>query len=145
MQAEKGAATVEFALFAMFLILLVSGIVDLGRGMYTAIALDDAVQEGAIYAAFTQDVAGAPVAADDIKARVIAATSAPQLTVSEITVTCVDQARAKQAGSRVTVEVSHSVDLVTPFVSDWFGGTLDLERQAVVDRFFAACPDGSTP
>lgn len=144
MRAEKGAATVEFAMFAMFLILLVSGIVDLGRGLYTAIALDDAVQEGAIYAAFTDEVAGAPVTGADIEARVIASTSSPALTADDITVTCVDQARSKQSGSRVTVEVSHTVDLITPFISDWFGGTLTLEREAVVDRFFAACPDGTT-
>lgn len=142
---ERGAATVEFAMFAMFLILLVSGIVDLGRGMYTAIALDDAVQEGAVYAAFTKDVAGSPVTADDIKARVIASTSSPQLQLTDVTVTCVDQPRAKQSASRVTVEVTHTVDLITPFVSDWFGGSLTLDRNAVVDRFFETCPTGSTP
>lgn len=145
MRAEKGAATVEFAIVAMFLVLLVSGIVDLGRGLYTAIALDEAVQEGAMFAAFTEDVAGSPVTGDDIKARVIASTSSPQLTVANVTVTCVDQVRSKQSGSRVTVQVSHTVDLITPFISDWFGGTLTLEREAVVDRFFEVCPGGTTP
>lgn len=144
MVAEKGAATVEFALFAMFLILLVCGIVDLGRGLYTAIALEEAVQEGAIYAAFTDDVAGTPVTGDDIRNRVVASTSSPQLTIGDVSVTCVDQARTKQSGSRVTVEVSHTVDLITPFISDWFGETLTLERGAVVDRFFSDCPDGTT-
>ena len=144
MRAEKGAATVEFAMFAMFLILLVCGIVDLGRGLYTAIALDEAVQEGAIFAAFTDEVAGAPVSGDDIEARVVASTSSPQLAVGDITVTCVEQTRSMQSGSRVTVHVSHTVDLITPFVSDWFGGSLTLERKAVVDRFFETCPDGTT-
>ena len=145
MAAERGAAAVEFAMFAMFLVLIVSGIVDLGRGLYTAIALNDAVQEGVIYAAFTDDVAGTPVTADDIKARVVASTSSPQLSVDDVTVTCVDQARSKQAGSRITVEVVHTLDLITPFISNWFGGTIELEREAVADRFFADCPDGSTP
>ena len=144
MRAEKGAATVEFALFAMFLVLLVSGIVDLGRGLYTAIALDDAVQEGAIFAAFTEEIAGAPVTGADIEARVVSSTSSPQLTTDDVTVACAAQTRSKQSGSRVTVQVSHTLDLITPFISDWFGGTLTLQRQAVVDRFFAACPDGTT-
>ncbi|MFP5333553.1 MAG: TadE family protein [Acidimicrobiia bacterium] len=144
MQAEKGAATVEFAMFAMFLILLVAGIVDLGRGLYTAIALDEAVQEGAMFAAFTEDLAGTPVTGADIETRVITSTSSPQLTADDVAVTCVSQARSKQSASRVTVQVSHTVDLITPFISDWFGGTLTLEREAVVDRFFAACPDGTT-
>lgn len=144
MRAERGAATVEFALFSMFLVLIVSGIVDLGRGMYTAIALNDAVQEGAMFAAFTDDVAGTDLTAADIEARVVASTSSPQLSVDDVTVSCVPQVRAKQSGSRVTVELDHSVDLITPFISDWFGGSMTLHREAVVDRFFSACPAGST-
>ena len=144
MRAERGAATVEFALFAMFLVLIISGIVDVGRGFYTAIALNDAVQEGAMYAAFTDDVAGSAVSADDIKSRVIGSTSSPQLAVGDVTVSCSPQTRAKQSGSRVTVGLSHELDLITPFVSDWFGGSLTLQREAVVDRFFSDCPDGST-
>jgi Flp pilus assembly protein TadG len=143
-RAERGAATVEFALFAMFLVLIVSGIVDLGRGLYTAIALNDAVQEGAMYAAFTDDVAGTAVTAENIKTRVVASTSSPQLTPDDVTVTCVPQVRAKQSGSRVTVELVHTVDLITPFISDWFGGSMTLHREAVVDRFFSDCPAGST-
>lgn len=144
MQADKGAATVEFAMFAMFLILLVAGIVDLGRGLYTAIALDEAVQEGAMFAAFTEDLAGTPVTGADIEARVIASTSSPQLTTDDVTVSCVSQTRSKQSASRVTVQVSHTVDLITPFISDWFGGSLTLQRTAVVDRFFEVCPTGTT-
>lgn len=132
-------------MFAMFLILIVSGIVDLGRGMYTAIALNDAVQEGAIYAAFTGEIGGSAVTADDIKARVVASTSSPQLATEDVTVTCAAQARAQQSGSRVTVSLTHTVDLVTPFVSDWFGGSLHLSREATADRFYATCPDGTAP
>ena len=128
----------------MFLVLIVSGIVDLGRGFYTSIALDDAVQEGVLYAAFTDDVGGTDIAASDIKARVVASTSSPQLSVDDVTVTCVDQPRSKQSGGRVTVEVSHTLDLMTPFISDWFGGTMTLHRDGVADRFFSACPEGST-
>ena len=144
MATERGAATVEFAMFAMFLVLILSGIVDLGRGIYTAIALDDAVQEGAIFAAFTDDVAGVAVTADNIKARVVASTSSPQLDFDAVTVTCGAQPRAKQDGSRVTVSVTHDVNLVTPFISNWFGGVLNLSREATAERFYADCPGGST-
>ncbi len=146
MRPEQGAATVEFTLIAMFLILIVAGIVDLGRGLYTAIALNDAVQEGAIYAAFAHDVAGAPVTADDIRTRVVGSTSSPELTIGVVTVVCEDQPRAQQSGSRVTIGVTHTVDLITPFVSDWFGGSIVLTREAVADRFYQTCPVGtSTP
>lgn len=143
MQDERGAATVELALFAMFLIMIVSGIVDLGRGMYTAIALNDAVQEGAMYAAFTDDVAGSPVSTADIALRVTSATDSLVLGSGDVTVTCVEQPRARQPSSRVTVEVAHNLDLITPFVSDWFGGTHTLIRSATSERFFGACPAGA--
>lgn len=145
MQGERGAATVELALFAMFLILLISGIVDLGRGLYTAIALNDAVQEGAMYAAFTEEVAGSPVSESDIIARVTSATDSPVLLAGDVTITCIEQPRSRQPSSRVTVEVSHTLDLITPFISDWFGGTHTLVRSATSERFFETCPTGSGP
>lgn len=142
MQGERGAATVELALFAMFLVMIVSGIVDLGRGLYTAIALNDAVQEGAMYAAFTEEVAGSPVSTTDIVARVTSSTDSPVLEAGDVAVTCVEKPRDRQPSSRVTVEVSHTVDLITPFISDWFGGEHTLVRRATSERFFGSCPAG---
>jgi Flp pilus assembly protein TadG len=139
-RAEKGAATVEFAMFAMFLVLIIGGIVDIGRGLYMAIAINDAAQEGAMFAAFTDNVAGQPLTVDDITARVIASTSSPELTAGDVDVVCAEQPRARRSGSQVTVEVSHTIDLITPFISDWFGGTLTIERSATADRFFDGCP-----
>jgi Flp pilus assembly protein TadG len=144
-QTERGAAAVEFALFSMFLILILCGIVDLGRGIYTAIALDDAVQEGVMFALYTDEVADNPVTAQDIRLRVSSSTDTPALNPADVTVTCVEQLRSRQSASRVTVGISHSVDLVTPFVSDWFGGEITITRTATGDRFFSACPEGSTP
>ena len=143
MRDERGAATVELALFAMFLVMIVSGIVDLGRGMYTAIALNDAVQEGAMYAAFTEDVAGTAVSTTDIVARVVSSTDSPALEAGDVTVSCVPKPRDRQPSSRITVEVAHTVDLITPFISDWFGGAHTLVRSATSERFFGTCPTGS--
>ena len=145
MQDDRGAATVELALFAMFLILIISGIVDLGRGLFTAIALNDAVQEGVMFAAFTEDVAGNPVSTADIVLRVTSATDSPTLDAADVTVTCVEDPRARQPSSRVTVEIAHTIDLITPFISDWFGGAHTLVRSATAERFFATCPTGSGP
>lgn len=46
---ERGQSLVEFALSIFFLLLLVSGIVDLGRAFYTYMDLREAAQEGAAY------------------------------------------------------------------------------------------------
>lgn len=46
---EKGQSLIEFAVGATVLILLLAGVVDLGRAFFTYIALRDAAQEGAVY------------------------------------------------------------------------------------------------
>jgi len=46
---EKGQSLVEFAVSVVILLLLLSGIVDLGRLFFQYIAMRDAAQEGATY------------------------------------------------------------------------------------------------
>jgi Flp pilus assembly protein TadG len=46
---EKGQSLVEFAFSIVVLLLLVAGVVDLGRALYTYMGLRDAAQEGALY------------------------------------------------------------------------------------------------
>ena len=50
-QSEKGQSLVELALVLTLLLLLLTGIIDLGSMFYTYTALQDTTQEGAIYAA----------------------------------------------------------------------------------------------
>jgi Flp pilus assembly protein TadG len=62
---ESGAAAVELAIILPVLVVLLLGIGDVGWSMWQRIALQDAVQDGALYAAFNPtDVAG-------IKTRVV--------------------------------------------------------------------------
>ena len=46
---EKGQSLVEFAFTLFVLLLLVVGIADLGRALYTYLSLRDGAQEGALY------------------------------------------------------------------------------------------------
>ena len=46
---QNGQALVEFAMGLFFLLLLISGIVDLGRAIFTYMDLREAAQEGAAY------------------------------------------------------------------------------------------------
>jgi TadE-like protein len=48
--SERGAAMLEMALTLSFLLLIVFGITDFGRAMYTKIILANAAREGARYA-----------------------------------------------------------------------------------------------
>jgi hypothetical protein len=56
---EKGQSLVEFAFSLVILLILISGIVDLGRAFFTYMALHDAAQEGAIYGSLNpEDTSG---------------------------------------------------------------------------------------
>jgi Flp pilus assembly protein TadG len=48
-KAEKGQSLVEFSLGLVFLLIIVSGLIDLGRLYFTHVALEDAAGEGALY------------------------------------------------------------------------------------------------
>jgi len=122
-------------MLAMFLISLVAGIVDLGRGIFTAVAIDDAAAEGAQYAAFTESVMTAQIAD-----RVAVSVSEPTIDPAAVSVSCVAVSRSGQQASRVTVTATHQVDLITPFIEDMFGESIVLTRTAVAERFFPDCP-----
>lgn len=47
---EKGQSLVEFAVGMVILVILLAGIVDGGRALFTYMALREAAQEGALYA-----------------------------------------------------------------------------------------------
>lgn len=48
-QQEKGQSLVELALGVVVLLILLSGIVDLGRAIFTKFAMQDAAEEGIVY------------------------------------------------------------------------------------------------
>ena len=48
---EQGQSLIELAMSLVLLLILIAGLVDLGRAFFTYIALRDAAQEGASYAA----------------------------------------------------------------------------------------------
>ncbi len=56
---ERGQSLVELALGLLVLLILVMGIIDLGRVLFYYVTLRDAAQEGAVYGAINpQDCAG---------------------------------------------------------------------------------------
>ncbi len=56
---EKGQSLVEFAISVVVLLILLVGIVDLGRALFAYMTLRDAAQEGALYGSlYPTDAAG---------------------------------------------------------------------------------------
>lgn len=128
---DRGAAAVEMAFMTMLLVLLVCGVVDLGRAIYSYIGIQDAAQEGARYAAYNPGDAGV------IKARAADSTDYPVLDpVNDIQVAC---GPPGAAGDTIVVTVSAELDYITPVIGGLLGGTIDLSHSYTVD---VLTPDG---
>jgi hypothetical protein len=127
---------VEMALLSILLFLLVAGIVDIGRVLFANIGLQEAAQEGAIYGSFNPD----PV---EIEKRVLSAVEYPPID-EPIAITCTENIAPQT--DEISVRVTHTVDLITPIVGQWFGGAITLER-TVTGRVFKVPPAfaGCTP
>jgi Flp pilus assembly protein TadG len=78
---EHGAAAVELALILPILVVLLLGIGDLGWSLWQRIALQDAVQDGAMYAAFN------PTDTVGIRAKVVEAAQA-EIPSGAVVVSC---------------------------------------------------------
>lgn len=117
---EQGVAAVELALLLPFLVTIVFGIAELGQALNTHKAVQEAVGEGVLYAAYN------PADASGARDRVVDAVSWPALTLAEVTVTC-------PTAETVTVTVVHQHDLFTPIVGDLLGGQITMSVDATDD------------
>ncbi len=130
-EREKAQSLVELALSLMFLLLLVAGVVDLGRAFFTYIALRDAAQEGAAYASIARTSQTAPMACAAIENRVRGTSNTPvNLQSSDISVTitldgvpCASATNANACfGKAVVVTVSYAnFPVTTPFLGTVLG------------------------
>ncbi len=119
---ERGAALVETAFLLPFLIILVLGMVDLGRAIVAHVEIRDAAQEGAMFASFDPDDH------TDTRARVVGATDSPAIVPGNVAVTC-NLGAGPGGEDFVTVTVTHDVTLITPIVGQWFGGTITVRGE----------------
>lgn len=112
---EQGQSLVEMAIALVILLLLVGGIVDLGRAFFTFMALRDAVQEGALYGSVN------PTLTTEIKNHVLNSSDMiPDLVGSDdITVTVIGTACTGN-GIRVTATYN-DFPLTMPFIGTVLG------------------------
>lgn len=99
---ERGSALVEMAILAPFLIMLVLGVIEVGRMMFIQVDLNEAAQEGALFATFQ------PEDSLEIQNRVVESTDSLSLSVDNVEVDCL-------AANRVRVTVTKQVPLVAAF------------------------------
>lgn len=121
--------------FAVFLLLwLVLGIIDMGRAIFTNIALQEVTQAGVAHAAFTETVD-----ASAVETVAIGSTDSLTLTGADIEIACQSVSRTDQNAAQVRVTTAYELDLITPLVGQALGGTIELTKTAEAERYFDSC------
>lgn len=113
MRNEKGQSIVEMALLFPLLMLLLMGLLDLGRAYYVIVALRDAAEEGAIYASIQpEDITGIQERAADVTGELV------PVEPGDVSV----NAPSLDPGQAITVTVLHDyafyMPLVEPFLPE---------------------------
>ena len=121
---EKGKSIFEVAILFPILILLLMGGMNLGRAYYATVALNDAAEEGAMYAAID------PENLTEIQNRAVHASSG--LITFETNNVARVPSNGFTAGAPVTVTVTYDFELYTPIIQTFVGsGAIALRGQAV--------------
>lgn len=115
------------AFVAMILIVLATGVADLGRAIFTFIGVQDAAQEGAMYASYHPDDF------DRIRERAIDSIDYPTMDPTAVAVAC------SADDKMVTVTVTHTVDMVTPVISQLLGDEVELSRSFTGEVLGGGC------
>lgn len=109
-KAEKGQSLLEFALIVPILLIILAGVLDLGRLYYTYVAVTDAAAEGASYAAIHPQ---ANERAEVLQRAQEASGALVQIDPTMVQVDC----PAVAAGAPITVTVSYSFTVATPLLN----------------------------
>lgn len=136
--SERGASAVEMALLMPILLLMVLGLVDFGRAVLAHMAIEEAAQEGAMFASYHGT--DAADTSTDIVTAVVESTTSFTIAPGDVTVECLAKPGTQLlAYDRVKVTVATSIAPITPFVSGWFPGGIPLEAEASGTVFTQAC------
>src|SRR5512135_2518902 len=147
---EKGQSLVELALVLVFILILLVGIVDLGRVLFYYQAMRDAVQEGVAYgSAFPQTVSSGLYLANcqAIQARVV--DNVPDISSADVTVTidnhtCVAGSatviKAACSGRPISVTaVKNGYPLIMPLIGQFIGQAITLSATATATIITPMC------
>jgi len=151
---ERGQSMTELAISFVFLMILLAGLIDLGRAFFAYMALRDAAQEGAAYGAIAGGDLLEAISCADIDARVRNTSSTPvDLQSSDIQVgilltdiniqtgavnsvnSCSSAALANTClGDEIKITVSNDVFPVTmPFLGTLIGSQTVAISASVID------------
>jgi Flp pilus assembly protein TadG len=125
---EKGQSLVELALVFTLLLLLLTGIIDLGSMFYTYTALQDTAQEGAIYAStHPTDRTGIVERIKQSASYPIDASNITIITVTCSGVDCLTTNNYSCQGKPIMVTVIYTYNLIMPIIPTIIGPKVDLK------------------
>lgn len=134
-RAEKGQSLVELAVGITVLLILVAGLVDLGRLLFFYISLKDATQEGVVVGQINPRTCAAITTR--VNNYMNSSGYAPVVTVDGVD--CATAATNNQkacAGKEIRVRLSAPFHFAMPFMG---GATLNLSSEAVGTILQPAC------
>jgi len=149
---RRGQSLVEFALAATVLLLLLSGVLDLGRMYMAWVAIQDAAGEGALYAAMNPrciSAADGPLCASPNNAYdrtfiAIRQTPGTPLDPYRVTITITPNDPNQICfGTPITVSTTYSFTMITPLLRGMFSSDITLRAYAVqraLNNGSASCP-----
>jgi Flp pilus assembly protein TadG len=130
---ESGQSLVEFAIMVPVLIILLMGVVDLGRAYFTFLALRDAAAEGAYFGSvYPRCVSSADCANPNNMIYRIrqSAPSGGLVNWSDATISAV--VPSPTPGQTLTVTVSYTYTIITPLANVIIGGqTMPLAARSI--------------
>lgn len=130
---ENGQSLVEFALTLVFLLVLVVGIADLGRALFTYLSLRDAAQEGALYGSIN-----AAVNEEKIRQRVFQSSDFVQDLADGGAITVDVTFNGTCTGGEIIVQVTYSDFPITmPFLGTLVGGQTIAISASIADTILA--------
>lgn len=133
---QNGQSLVELAVGLMILLIMLAGLVDAGRALFTFMAMREAAQEGALYGSLEPDDINA------IETRVRGTSNLVQGLGGSLAVN-VNVGEPACTGSAITVQVTYSNFPITmPFLGTVLGSQTVPIRAAVTDTILTPpCSD----
>jgi Flp pilus assembly protein TadG len=122
-KSEKGQSMVEMALLLPILLLLVSGIFDMGRLMYTYMNLQLATQE---------TVRQGGLGADDSEMTSFAKDYVHVQDPSQLVVTITPDDTTRDSGEYVTVKLQYPMEFITPIISNFIPSPIVVTTDSTI-------------
>ncbi len=131
LQGQRGQSMVEMALMMVIILVILSMVLDLGRGFFSFIAIQNAAAEGALFAAIQPNCQTQSDCPDpnnvEYRARHESPAGLVDLNRMDISVTT----SAIAEGQPITVTVLYRYQMIGPFSVSVPGGELTFKAHAV--------------